>query len=346
MGSGGRLVGATGAAGRLRLFALSGIVTVLVTRAFLALTGYPRLGGAGGRLHIAHMLWGGLLMMAATLLALGLLGRPVRSACAVVGGVGFGLFIDEVGKQVTDEPGYFYRPAAGIIYATFAALLVLTRLLRHRAPLTAEQRSARAADLALTGVTSGLDEERRQAALRLVEGSERPVDEALVRLLRTLPERRPSAVRRRRAGIDRVTALLRRAARHRLVLALSVLCVLTEAVLFTLWLTLGALDGELAREPQRGALVGVLVSSLVATVLGAAGLVRLRTDRAAALRLVRAALLADILVGQIFKFTINQFASVTELAFDLCVLWVISVSATGPAPAGRDRRGDPLIPAY
>ncbi|GCB44352.1 hypothetical protein SNL152K_1640 [Streptomyces sp. NL15-2K] len=334
----GRLVRATGAAAHLRLFALSGIAAVLVTRAFLALAGYPKLGGGdGSQLHIAHMLWGGLLMMAATLLALGFLGRPARLVCAGVSGVGFGLFIDEVGKQVTDEPGYFYRPAAGIIYGTFALLLLLTQLLRRRTELTAEQRTAHAADLALTGIASGLTAGQRQSAMDLVEGSHREVDAALVRLLATVPERRPGISARWRPKAARAKEVLRRAAGHWLVLTLTVLCVLTEAMLFTGWLTAGALGGELAGEPQRGALIGVLVSAMASTVLGVAGLMRLRADRTAAFRLLRAALLTDILFGQIFKFTINQFASVTELVFDLCLLWVIS--------AQLDRRPG-VRPAY
>ncbi|WLW50933.1 hypothetical protein [Streptomyces sp. YU58] len=321
-------VGPTGAVAHLRLFTLSGIATVLVTRAFLALAGYPRLGGGeGGRLHIAHMLWGGLLMMTAALIALSFLGRPARLACAVMGGIGFGLFIDEVGKQITDEPGYFYRPAAGIIYLTFALLLLLPRLLRGRSDLTPEQRTARAADLALTGVASGLTPAQRQTAIRLVEwveGERNAVDEALLRLLATVPERPPGLWERRRPGAARVRDALRRAAGHRLVLTLAVVCVLTEALLFAVWLTVAGLGGELAYEPQRGALMGILVSAVASAVLGATGLARLRADRPTALRLLRAALLVDILVGQIFKFTVNQFASVTELVFDLCLLWVIS----------------------
>jgi hypothetical protein len=72
------------------------------------------------------------------------------------------------------------------------------------------------------------------------------------------------------------------------------------------------------------------VSAVASTVLGVAGLTRLRADRTAAFRLLRAALLTDILFGQIFKFTINQFASVTELVFDLCLLWVVSAQLGRP----------------
>ena len=47
----------------IELFLVSGVVSVLVIRVFLAITGYPQLGGDG--LHIAHMLWGGLFMAVA-----------------------------------------------------------------------------------------------------------------------------------------------------------------------------------------------------------------------------------------------------------------------------------------
>ena len=47
------------AAKLLERFFVSGVVTVLLTRGWLALTGYPQIGGDG--LHIAHMLFGGIV---------------------------------------------------------------------------------------------------------------------------------------------------------------------------------------------------------------------------------------------------------------------------------------------
>ncbi|WP_327354146.1 hypothetical protein [Streptomyces sp. NBC_01304] len=322
------LVRGAGAASYLWIFALSGIATVLATRFFLAQAGYPKLGGGGsGRLHIAHMLWGGLLMMAGLVLLLALLGRTVRLGGAVVGGVGFGLFIDEVGKQVTDEPGYFYQPAAGIIYLAFALLLVLAHRTR-RAPhvLAPEQRTAQAADLLLSGVTDGLTPGQRATVLRLVDGSDRDLDAALVRLLRAVPERaepEPSALRRL---LSRALGSLRRLAVNRFVLALAVLWLMLEVFVYALALTIDVTDGELARDPQWGAVIGVMISATASAVFGLRGLARLRRDKVAGLRLLRRALLVDVLFGQIFKFTVNQFAAVTELAFDLVLLWVISAA--------------------
>ncbi len=46
----------------LTTFVVSAVSAILVTRAYLALTGYPQVGGDGG-LHIAHVLPGGPLML-------------------------------------------------------------------------------------------------------------------------------------------------------------------------------------------------------------------------------------------------------------------------------------------
>lgn len=91
--------------------------SVIVTRVYLELTGYPQIGS--GNLHIAHVLWGGLLLYIAALLPLTLLNRAALIWSAICNGAGIGLFIDEVGKFITRDVDYFYPPAAPIIYAFF-----------------------------------------------------------------------------------------------------------------------------------------------------------------------------------------------------------------------------------
>lgn len=100
------------------LFVLIGFAgSVIATRSFLEWAGYPQI--ATGELHIAHVLWGGLLLFAAALLLLIWRGRTVYRLSSVLTGIGFGLFIDEVGKFITQNNDYFYPPAAPIIYAFF-----------------------------------------------------------------------------------------------------------------------------------------------------------------------------------------------------------------------------------
>ena len=117
------LVRRPGAADNLLLTLLSFAVSVTLTRLFLRLTGYPQLGG--GTLHIAHVLWGGLLLFVAALLPLIFANRWIYRLTAILAGVGVGLFIDEVGKFITQTNDYFYKPAAPIIYAFFLLCVLI-----------------------------------------------------------------------------------------------------------------------------------------------------------------------------------------------------------------------------
>jgi len=107
----------------LLLMLLSFGGSVALTRLLLELTGYPQLGSGG--IHIAHVLWGGLLLYLAALLPLILANRWVYVLGAVLGGVGVGLFIDEVGKFITQTNDYFEPLAAPIIYAFFLLSVLL-----------------------------------------------------------------------------------------------------------------------------------------------------------------------------------------------------------------------------
>ncbi len=110
---------------------ISFAASVSLTRLFLELTGYPQLGG--GELHIAHVLWGGLLLFFGSLLPLIFINRWILDLSAFLSGVGIGLFIDEVGKFITQSNDYFYPSAAPIIYAFFLlTALLYVRVRRER----------------------------------------------------------------------------------------------------------------------------------------------------------------------------------------------------------------------
>ncbi len=104
--------------------------SVVLTRLYLELTGYPQIGN--GTLHIAHVLWGGLCLFIAALVPTIFANRWVYTLSALLGGIGVGLFIDEVGKFITQSSDYFFPFAAPIIYAFF--LLTVMIYLEVRRP--------------------------------------------------------------------------------------------------------------------------------------------------------------------------------------------------------------------
>lgn len=148
-------------------FVVLTLATILVTRLFLLVTGYPQVGGDG--LHIAHVLWGGALMVAAFLMLLLFIGPVVRPAAVVVGGIGFGLFIDEVGKFLTDDNDYFYEPAIAIMYAVVVAIVVASDVVTSRRSRAPSEDVAAAADIAVTGLVGGLSVRQRAVATELLE---------------------------------------------------------------------------------------------------------------------------------------------------------------------------------
>jgi hypothetical protein len=106
------------------LFSLiSFAISVSGTRLFLELTGYPQIGNS--ELHIAHVLWGGVLLFVALLVVLIYSNQWAYFWGSIVGGLGVGLFIDEVGKFITQSNDYFYPLAAPIIYAFFLGTVVV-----------------------------------------------------------------------------------------------------------------------------------------------------------------------------------------------------------------------------
>jgi hypothetical protein len=144
-------------------------LTVALTRLFLELTGYPQIGNS--TFHIAHALWGGLALFLASVMVLIVQNRGSAALVAFLTGVGFGLFVDEVGKFITQQNDYFFPLAAPIIYASLLMILVFTELARRhqlRSPrahlLAAISLSQTIADGTVTPREIGeMDEHIRQA---------------------------------------------------------------------------------------------------------------------------------------------------------------------------------------
>ncbi|MBD8061325.1 hypothetical protein [Oceanitalea stevensii] len=168
-------------------FALTTVVTIVVTRGYLQLTGFPQIGGE--TLHVAHVLWGGLFMALAMVLVLSFAGPVIRPLVAFLGGIGFGLFIDEVGKFLTNDNDYFFQPAPMIMYLTLVGLIVLADVLHGRRPPHPSEQLAAAADHAVAGLAGGLSPQRREVARELLrQGSGGRGEKEVEALLAAVPD--------------------------------------------------------------------------------------------------------------------------------------------------------------
>ncbi len=109
--------------------------SVGATRLFLEVTGFPQIGT--GYLHIAHVLWGGLFLFVASLLPIIYVNEWVVGISGLLSGFGVGLFIDEVGKFITQTNDYFYPSAAPIVYVLFLlTVFVFSQVKIERRPST------------------------------------------------------------------------------------------------------------------------------------------------------------------------------------------------------------------
>lgn len=146
-------------------FLIAAIVAILAIRLFLELTGYPQIGGGG--LHIAHMLWGGLLMLVAIVLLLAFIGKRPREVAAIIGGLGFGTFIDELGKFITAENDYFFQPTFALLYVIFVLLFLAFRRIERRR-LTSAAATANAGEILVDALRRDLDSREKQRARDLL----------------------------------------------------------------------------------------------------------------------------------------------------------------------------------
>jgi hypothetical protein len=167
----------------LDLFLVSAISCLLLIRFSLWLTDYPQLGNDA--LHIAHMLWGGLGMLLAIVVLLVFPTRVATQFAAFAGGLGFGAFIDELGKFITADNDYFFQPTIGIIYLIFITLYLGFRMLEGAAKPSQTTALVNALERTKEAVLRDMDTDDRDRALQLLAISDQG-DPLVVSLTGTL----------------------------------------------------------------------------------------------------------------------------------------------------------------
>ncbi|MCX6355368.1 MAG: hypothetical protein NTZ78_10775 [Candidatus Aureabacteria bacterium] len=313
----------------LERFFISAVLAILGIRIFLSLTNYPQLGGKG--LHIAHMLWGGLLMLASTVLLLTFLNRSVKRFSAVLAGVGFGTFIDELGKFITSDNNYFFRPTVALIYIIFILLFLFFRALREHRAFSQTEYLSNSIELLRESTTHDLNVEDKHRLLYYLLHSDRSSHmtqmlEKLAVEIRAIPARHPGFFARIRSSMH--SAYARFVLKPWFAKGVTVFFVL-EALLNLLILLVAILLLRKGRfsAPALTELLGLdisdilsIVSSAVAGVLAILGAFAIRRSRLAAYELFRKAMLISIFFVQVFSFYHHQMHAFLGLIVNLLLL--------------------------
>ena len=301
---------------RLTTLLVCAVATVLFTRSLLAATGYPQVGNS--TLHIAHVLYGGLLLLTALLSTLAFLSPMTKPLAAVAGGIGFGLFIDEVGKFVTKDVDYFYRPAFAIIYVTFLILFGVVRLLSRRG-FNAEEATLIGLESLQRAAVGALSEERRVRVLGLLRstGADSTIALQVSELLEGVETQAGRATLRQRlttgARASWTALVEHRLFRTSIFAALAVAALISAAE--AAWLLRNGL-GHLSFSQKAFTVTTVAADGLL--VIGAVSLSR---SVLAALHWYDHAVLLEITVAQVFLYTSEQLIATLDLAA-LLIVWV------------------------
>ncbi|MBA2341294.1 MAG: hypothetical protein H0V88_12935 [Pyrinomonadaceae bacterium] len=320
----------------LESFLVAAVASVLIIRLFLQLTGYPQIGGGG--LHIAHMLWGGLLMLASIIVLLSFLGKWAAQLAAILGGTGFGAFIDEVGKFVTSNNDYFFQPAVAMIYVIFILIFIAIRALQRGATYSREEYLANALREIEEAALHDLDAEERKRALFYLEKT--TPDDALALPLRSALAEADLIPHSQAQLLDRIKNLIKSFYHYvaRLwwfpffVIGFFIVQLVLKLIyVFILIFFVGLgwneiLDvqvvGRIAARMKNLHFVdwAEIVSSLLSGAFVLWGVMQMRRSRLSSYRAFKRSVLVSIFFTQVFAFYQEQFSALLGLLLNIAIL--------------------------
>jgi hypothetical protein len=316
----------------LELFLVAAVLTVLTLRVYLKATNYPQIGGGG--LHIAHVLWGGLGMVVAIMILLTFVTSGIRPIAALIGGIGFGAFIDELGKFVTSDNNYFFKPTAALIYVVFAALALTVRWIRRSGPMTPTENLVNAIELSTDLAAGRLSPSERDRGLALLAAADQT--NPLVPILRQeflsapvhamLPSRLEqiaAAARRRYVAIVASQWFRRTLAGLFSLQALGVALLVFYALIVAGAAASGSATARTAlAQAERTGPIGWIeaAAAMIAAGFTLVGIVWLPRSRLRAYHAFELAILVDLLLAQPFLLLDAGFYGFFEVLVDLALL--------------------------
>lgn len=323
----------------LETFMISAVAAVLGIRFFLHITGYPQIGGGG--LHIAHMLWGGLLMMIALIIAISFLSKASDTIAAIIGGFGFGTFIDEIGKFVTADNDYFFKPTASLIYIIFILILLSIRGIEKYRKYSDRERLMNALRELEEVISHDLDKEEKEKALKILSkcDSKNPLVQSLFELfnkIELVPVPPPNRFSKTTFFFRNLYNNIVNTKGFTLGLILFFIGQLLVKLLYAFFFVflhgfhwtaildikfLGQINSKLINLSWID--WGQLGFSLISGIFVFLGVYRVRKHKLKAYQMFKRSILISIFFIQGFTFYKEEFSAILGLLFNIMILWAL-----------------------
>jgi hypothetical protein len=307
----------------LENFLISSIVSLFIIRIFLRLTHYPHLGR--GEFHIAHMLWGGLFMLTAIIILLSFLSKPSKNIASILGGIGFGTFIDELGKFITNDNNYFFRPTIALIYIIFVLIYLLLKFIPNFRKTTEKEYLVNTLETLKEAAINDFDEEEERRAYEYLHkcDPQNPIVQSLTGLLSKMtaaPNPPPSIFTKMQQTVKSWYYVI---AKSDLIIKIIIFYLAFQTVDTIVNTSILAFTKQLLPFDEWGK----LYSSGLAGMFVIIGLLSLNFSKIEAYRFFRIAMLISILLTQFFSFMRGGWIEIIPLAANIFMLMVINYAS-------------------
>ena len=304
----------------LENFLVSAVSSILTVRFFLFLFNYPQLGGKG--LHIAHMFWGGILMMAAIIICLNYITKHARNLASIIGGIGFGIFIDELGKFVTHDNNYFFQPTIALIYIIFIALFLIFKRLNKHKSVSETEYLINALEFSKEAIINDLNPDEKKLALDYLKNVK---SSKLSDLFSEMFQQAEIISPKRPNFISQIYVFFKNQYKNLVEknwfakIVFLVFFLQSSNIIGNLILLVVFKKNLLLEYPTFPRLAELFFSG-VSSVITFIGIVRFRRDRLFSYRIFKFSVLISVFLTQFFAFYTDQLLALSGLAANLIIL--------------------------
>jgi|GEM_PF-5884271 len=156
-------------------FFTSASISIPVTRFFLFCTGNPSI--QKGEIHVSHVIFGGFFMFLALFLVLIFGNKKIYFWCSLIGGIGLGFFVDQLGKFITVNYDYWYEPAAPIIYVLFIMFFLLIKFFTREKKQNDIEKAYNTLEYIIDFLDDEIDEKEKKRILELIKLRKKQISE-------------------------------------------------------------------------------------------------------------------------------------------------------------------------